>query len=238
MMAELLPLGDLARGSTPGPRGGPERINHTRAGRAERPADPFGLTIRLERHETLYLNGDPARSVFRVRDGLIRMTRITPEGRTLTVRHALPGDFFGEEALTAGERSEVAEALTKVSLDAIDPERIEAGQLVPIAHSLSDQMRRLIDYEYHLQTGNLRARVAHYLLLLSHTALAGIDASGRVFLNVTHELIAEGAASTRETVSKIITGLKEDGLIRPGYRSIVLLDQDALGEAALATHKR
>jgi CRP-like cAMP-binding protein len=216
----------------------PARINHNRPRGADRAPVPFGQTIRLERHETLYLNGDPARSVFLVRDGLVRMTRITPEGRTVTVRHAMPGDFFGEEALTAGERSEIAEAMTKVSLDAIDPERIEAGHLVPIAESLSDQMRRLIDHEYHLQTGNLRARVAHYLLLLSKTALAGIDASGRVFLAVTHELIAEGAASTRETVSKIITGLKEDGLIRPGYRSIVLLDEDGLGKAALATHKR
>jgi hypothetical protein len=40
-------------------------------------------------------NGGNWDSVFRVRDGLLRITRMTPEGRILTVRHLVPGDFFG-----------------------------------------------------------------------------------------------------------------------------------------------
>ncbi len=226
------------RNETLEPLDGAGRGVSGKPGWADRTPDPFSLTIRLERRETLYLNGDPAHSVFRVRDGLIRIARMTPEGRTLTVRHLIPGDFFGEEALTAGKRNEVAEALTTVSIDAIDPERIQAGHLIPITQSLSDQMRRLMDYEYHLQTGNLRSRVAHYLLLLAKTPLAGTDANGQAYVAATHELIAEGTASTRESVSKIITELKGEGLIRPSYGSIVLLDRDGLGEAALATHKR
>ena len=39
----------------------------------------------------------------------------------------------------------------------------------------------------------------------------------------THELIAEGTASTRESVSKIITELRAEGLIESGYRSVVLI---------------
>jgi CRP-like cAMP-binding protein len=38
---------------------------------------------------------------------------MTPQGRNLTVRHVLPGDFFGEEALTDGERAEAAEFLNE-----------------------------------------------------------------------------------------------------------------------------
>ena len=69
-------------------------------------------TLKFQRKQTLYLNGDPAQSVYRVRDGLIRITRMTPEGRTLTVRHLMPGDFFGEEAFINSQREEIAEALT------------------------------------------------------------------------------------------------------------------------------
>jgi CRP-like cAMP-binding protein len=181
-------------------------------------------TLSFHRKQTLYHSGDPAQSVFRVRDGLIRITRMTPEGRVLTVRHVIPGDFFGEEAFMHGNREEIAEALTNAQIEAIDPELINHGDLMTITQSLSKQMQRLMDYEYHLQTGDLRQRVARYLLKLSDTPLAAQDDAGRQVISATHELIAEGTASTRESVSKIITELRSEGLIESGYRSITLLD--------------
>ncbi|MEX2543365.1 MAG: cyclic nucleotide-binding domain-containing protein [Trueperaceae bacterium] len=181
-------------------------------------------TLSFHRKQTLYHSGDPAQSVFRVRDGLIRITRMTPEGRVLTVRHVMPGDFFGEEAFMHGNREEIAEALTNAQIEAIDPEMINHGDLMTITQSLSKQMQRLMDYEYHLQTGDLRQRVARYLINLSDTPLAAQDEARRHVISATHELIAEGTASTRESVSKIITELRSEGLIESGYRSITLLD--------------
>ncbi len=180
--------------------------------------------LKFSRKQTLYHSGDPAQSVFRVRDGLLRITRMTPEGRILTVRHVMPGDFFGEEAFMGGKREEVAEALTSAQIEAIDPQLINYGDLLTITQSLSKQMQRLMDYEYHLQTGDLRQRVSRYLMKLSETPLCTFDGENRPVVSATHELIAEGTASTRESVSKIITELRADGLIESGYRSIVLLN--------------
>src|SRR5690554_4034798 len=192
-----------------------------------------GQMLRFQRRQTLYHNGDPAKSVFRVRDGLVRITRMTPEGRVLTVRHVEPGDFFGEEAFTStGRRDEMAEALTNADIEAIDPALINHQDLFAITQSLSQQMQRLMDYEYHLQTGDLRQRVARYLLQLAETPLSCHNDQGQSVVAATHELIAEGTASTRESVSKIITELRSAGLIESGYRSIVILDDDALDEVA------
>lgn len=181
-------------------------------------------TLNFQRKQTLYHTGDPAQSVFLVREGLVRITRMTPEGRTLTVRHVVPGDFFGEESFRNVEREEMAEALTSAQIEAIDPQLINHQDLMTITKSLSKQMQRLMDYEYHLQTGDLRQRVSRYLLELSETPLATADADGATIISATHELLAEGTASTRESVSKIITELRSDGLIESGYRSIMLLD--------------
>lgn len=189
-------------------------------------------TLKFQRKQTLYHHGDPAQSVFRVKDGLIRITRMTPEGRILTVRHVMPGDFFGEEAFMEGQHEEIAEALTNAQIEAIDPQLINHTDLMTITQSLSRQMQRLMDYEYHLQTGDLRERVARYLLNLSETPLATEDAQGRMVVAATHELIAEGTASTRESVSKIITELRSEGLIESGYRSIVLVEPELLDELA------
>ncbi|CAN5897086.1 transcriptional regulator LdrP [soil metagenome] len=192
---------------------------------------PF-QTLKFQRKQTLYHNGDPAQSVFRVKDGLVRITRMTPEGRVLTVRHVMPGDFFGEEAFMSGKREEIAEALTSAQIEAIDPQLINYGDLMTITQSLSKQMQRLMDYEYHLQTGDWRQRVSRYLIKLSETPLCTDDDEGRPVVSATHELIAEGTASTRESVSKIITELRSDGLIESGYRSIVLLNVPGLDDIA------
>jgi CRP-like cAMP-binding protein len=185
-------------------------------------------TLTFQRRQTLYHSGDPAQSVFRVRDGLVRITRMTPEGRILTVRHLIPGDFFGEEAFMDGQREEIAEALTTAQIEAIDPALINQQDLMSITRSLSVQMQRSMEYQYHLQTGDLRQRVARYLLTLSETPLARRDAQGRPVISATHELVAEGTASTRESVSKIITELRAEGLIASGYRSITLVDREEL----------
>jgi CRP/FNR family transcriptional regulator, LitR-dependent transcriptional activator len=189
-------------------------------------------TLTFHRRQTLYHSGDPAQSVFRVRDGLLRITRMTPEGRILTVRHLIPGDFFGEEAFMDGQREEIAEALTTAQIEAIDPALINQQDLMSITRSLSKQMQRSMEYQYHLQTGDLRQRVARYLLTLADTPLARLDAQGRPVISATHELVAEGTASTRESVSKIITDLRADGLIASGYRSITIVDRDELGALA------
>lgn len=195
-------------------------------------ADNNVQTLTFHRRQTLYHSGDAAQSVFRVRDGLVRITRMTPEGRILTVRHLVPGDFFGEEAFMDGRREEIAEALTTAQIEAIDPTLINQQDLMAITRSLSAQMQRSMEYQYHLQTGDLRQRVARYLITLGATPLARRDPQGRAVISATHELVAEGTASTRESVSKIITELRAEGLISSGYRSITLVDQDALEEIA------
>ena len=68
--------------------------------------------------------------------------------------------------------------------------------LLTITQSLSVQMQRLMDYEYHLQTGDLRQRVSRYLIKLADTPLATRDEMQRPVVSATHELIAEGTAST------------------------------------------
>jgi CRP-like cAMP-binding protein len=181
-------------------------------------------TLQFSRKQTLYHTGDPAQSVFRVCDGLVRLIRMTPEGKIMTVRHVMPGDFFGEEAFVGGKREEVAEVLIRTQIEAIDPQFINFGDLLTITHSLSKQIQHIMDYQYHLQTGDLYQRVSRYLMKLSETPLCTFDEENCPVVSATHELIAEGTASARESVSKIINELRVDGLIESGYRSVVLLN--------------
>lgn len=187
-----------------------------------------GQNLSLKRKQSLFHPGDRSQSIFRVNKGLIRITKMTPEGKIITVRHLEPGDFFGEEVLSGEARTDLAEALTSAQIEAFDPALINGSDLMMITRSLSAQMKRLIDYEYHLQTGDLRERVARYLLLLAATPLGIENEKGQMMVSATHEFLAEGTASTRESVSKIVSDFRMEGLIESGYRNIILLDKDEL----------
>ncbi|MCA9836828.1 MAG: helix-turn-helix domain-containing protein [Trueperaceae bacterium] len=189
---------------------------------------PEAPRMKLEPKQTLYFTGDRAESLFQIKKGMIRFYMTTPEGRSITVRHLVPGDYFGEEALAKGIRQDTAEALTRVETELISPEYLNQSTLNSVIASLSEQMRRVMNYEYHLQQGTLKQRIARYLCALTETPLAYEGDDGNFTLSVTHSFIAEGTSATRESVSALISELSSEGLIASGYAKITLLDMDAL----------
>jgi CRP-like cAMP-binding protein len=181
--------------------------------------------------EVLYYRGDRADMVYQLREGLIRITRLSPEGRIMTVRHILPGDYFGEEVLLENPREENAEVVVDSVVSAFDPQYMDYADLMTITQSLARQMQRLVNYECHLQQGDLYQRVSRYLFALAGTSLAYINEDSHMVVPVTHEFIAQGTAATRESVSEIIMHMRSAKLIETGYRKIVLIDPSGLAAA-------
>lgn len=190
------------------------------------------LRTRYARGDVIYRQGEPTLRLYRAETGMVRLLRTTSRGRTVTVRHVLPGDYFGEDALALPHHPHGAEALTGATILSFGVGELRDEQLLDLARSLGEQLRRTMSYEVHLQSGDLRQRIVRYLLDLADTPLGSEDADSRLFVRATHELLAEGSGSTRESVSKIITELREHGLIESGYRHITLLDLDGLRDVA------
>ncbi|WP_135256135.1 helix-turn-helix domain-containing protein [Thermus caldilimi] len=186
---------------------------------------------RIARKEVVYLAGDRADTLYRLESGLVRIVELLPDGRTLTLRHVLPGDFFGEEALEGKRYRYAAEAMTEAVVRGYDPRGMGHEELQQVARNLARQMRRMQAYEAHLQSGELRARIARYLLFLADTPASYRDERG-LYVTASHEEIADATASTRESVSKILSDLRYEGLIVTAYRKVYLLNVKALEQEA------
>ncbi|MDL2344522.1 helix-turn-helix domain-containing protein [Deinococcus sp. MIMF12] len=182
----------------------------------------------LRRGETLYYAGDAAPSLYRLESGLLRAVRLTPQGRTLTVRHIWPGDVFGEETLHGIVRAHQVTALTDAAVVPLHPQHLGAAELWEVTRSLSAQLQRVMNDGVHIQNGELRERIARYLLNLAESSLGGQHSDGTRFVRATHELIAEGTGATRESVSKLIGEMRDDGLLTPAYRCLTLTDEASL----------
>lgn len=193
------------------------------------PTAPSDLLRRpLRRGDTLYYAGDPAPSLYRLDSGLLRAVRLTPQGRTLTVRHVRPGDVFGEETLHGQPRGHQVVALTDASVTPLHPQHLGPAELWEVTRSLGAQLQRMMTDGVHIQDGELRERIARYLLNLAGSSLGGAHRDGTRYVRATHELIAEGTGATRESVSKLIGEMRDDGLLTPAYRCLTLTDEAGL----------
>ena len=182
----------------------------------------------VRRGETLYYAGDPSPTLYRLETGLLRAVRLTPQGRNLTVRHIQPGDIFGEEVLHAQPRTHQLVALTDAVVTPLHVEQLSVRDLWDVTRSLSLQLQRAVQGGIHVQDGDLRERIARYLLSLADSSLGGTHPGGQRFVRATHELIAEGTGATRESVSKLIGEMRDDGLLLPAYRCLTLTDEAEL----------
>lgn len=121
--------------------------------------------------------------------------------------------------------------MTEALVQGLDPGVMDHQALHQVAKNLARQMRRVHAYEAHLQTGELRARIARYLLFLADTPASARDGQG-LYVTVSHEEIADATASTRESVSKLLSDLRREGLLATAYRRVYLLDLAALEREA------
>ncbi|MBF6593328.1 MAG: cyclic nucleotide-binding domain-containing protein [Thermaceae bacterium] len=182
---------------------------------------------KVRRKEVIYRAGDRADVLYHLERGLVRIIEILPDGRQLTLRHVLPGDYFGEEGLSERAYRYTAEALTDAAAFAVEAKSLSTDDLRSLAGSLASQMVQVQAYETHLQWGELRSRICRYLLYLASTAAQGQDERG-VYVTASHEEIADATASTRESVSKLLSDLRHERTLDTGYRKIYLVDRKTL----------
>lgn len=192
--------------------------------------------VHLDTRQALFHQDNAAGAVYNVTEGMLRLSRLLPDGRRQVVGFAMVGDFLG---LALPERFTVtAEALTPTRLCRFE-KRAFAGLVAEAPHLLQRLYERA-GYELTLAQD-------HMMLLARRTAeekvasfLLGLRARyGRIGRSsVTVELpmgrqdIADHLGLTIETVSRMLNRLDRDRaiLIVPG--GVRLLDGGRL--AALA----
>ena len=80
--------------------------------------------IHFEPGQMIFSRGDPARELYLVLEGKVRLSVLTSDGRELSFAHAGPGNIFGEIAtLDGGERTASATAINRVQVMALPQRR-------------------------------------------------------------------------------------------------------------------
>ena len=173
----------------------------------------------------------PVEALFILKKGRIRIFRVSEDGRALTTAIIEPGTIFGEMVAVGQQmHGSFAEAMGEVVVCVMgqaDVRRLLLGD-PRIATRIAETMgRRLGELEQRLSDAVFKSvpeRVAGTLATLAQgrSRLRG----GQV--RITHEQLAALAGTSRETTTKVLGELADDGLVTLGRGRITVLDVDAL----------
>jgi len=187
----------------------------TRVGRV--PGQPF------------FMQGDPARSLFVVRKGRVKISQITPEGHQIVARYAGPGEMFGCVPLYGGReypatgeaviRSE-AHSWSRAVMDRL-MKRYPAIALNAL-ELLGEELLEVRSRYQELATQRVEQRIARALLRLVRQAGRKVDAGVLIDFPVSRQDIAEITGTTLHTVSRILSGWEQQGIVSSGRQRVVI----------------
>jgi CRP/FNR family cyclic AMP-dependent transcriptional regulator len=208
---------------------------------AEASADALGKLLTSAQlgtyraRQVVYLPGDRASGVHFVGNGRVKISKVTRDGKELTLAYRSTGDFFGETCLLDGRpREEMVEAMepcTTVEVPQTDlDELLQANVSVayPMVRTLIARRRDLETKVEQLIFKDVGSKLAELLLRLG-TEHGVENKKGLVLgLKITHQEMANLIGSTRETVSLTLSQFKRKGFIATEGRRVILADTEGL----------
>ncbi|PST20608.1 transcriptional regulator [Mesorhizobium plurifarium] len=193
-------------------------------------ADDFALTQTAGPHlvatykagREIYAEGDAIEKCYEVSKGAVRVYRLLSDGRRQVVSFHLPGEMFGFEA--GSSHCFFAEAITETTLAVFGRRQMQERSRDLLALALTGMARA---QQHLLVIGRQCAveRIAAFLVDLCERQGGG----RQLRLPMSRQDIADYLGLTIETVSRVVTKLKERSVISlTDARTIDIVRPDAL----------
>jgi CRP/FNR family transcriptional regulator, cyclic AMP receptor protein len=204
-------------------------------GDVERNAGLFTMKT-FARKASIFDQSDPARTVYMIKRGGIRIARLTADGKEVTVAVLGQGDIFGEESLFAGSpRTTFAVALEETLLcqahaeDLFSLLKAEPQLALNVAKVVSDRLVEMTATVEDLAYAQVSDRLMHLLRRLALEHGRPVEGGVEITVRLTHADIASLVGSTRETVSLELARLVRAGRLRQRGQTLIVPPERATG---------
>ena len=190
--------------------------------------------VECKRNTIFYFAHERSDSVFLVKQGRVKLTRTSAEGREVILDILAPGEIFGELAVTGEElRTHSATAIDDAMVCIIT--RREFEDLLRRHPEMALKVLKLVglrrrELEMRLEDLIFQPVANRLVLTLLWQARrhGKIDGDGSLSLPLTQKDLAHLIGASREAVAEQLADFKQQGLLRTGYRSLVLIDPKGL----------
>ncbi|MHB9024914.1 MAG: Crp/Fnr family transcriptional regulator [Armatimonadota bacterium] len=187
-----------------------------------------GQIRRFDRGEILFLEGEPCKGLYLIRSGVVKIFKESESGREQILALLRAGDTVAElplfdnapyPASAAAMDNSVILVIPKARFDDLLARRPQLSKALIAA--LSRRLRSLVELIADLSLRQVRQRLARFVL----EEAGGNDS---FHLKLTNEELAARLGSVRDVISRTLSGLQADGLIRLNGRHLEIKDRGAL----------
>lgn len=181
--------------------------------------------------ETIFHQGSAGNSLYIIISGQVRIFTVSEAGQELTVSIFRDGNFFGELALLDGlPRSASAQAMCTTTT--LTLHRAAFLHIInacpPIAASILEVMaarlRQTTTNAEQLAGLSAAERVVQQLVRLAQQHGISDGAATLIDLRLTQDSLASISGTTRETVNRVLSGLRDQGLVQLERARIRVID--------------
>lgn len=186
--------------------------------------------------ENIFLEGTKSHTLYLINEGKIKLYKFTKDGKQQILHILSDGDFFGELNLFKdSEYSFNAEAivptkictLTKDKMKKIIMEKPEIG--IKILEIVGDRLSKVETLAQHLATNDVESRLAYLLIDMMESYGIKKKEGVEIELPISREDMSNYTGVARETISRKLKKLEEDGFLKlVGTKKVIILDEEAL----------
>jgi CRP/FNR family transcriptional regulator, cyclic AMP receptor protein len=186
------------------------------------------------KNQIIFMEEETGNYMYLVLSGKVKVSKAGSAGKETILAIHRAGDFFGEMSLLDGKTSPATVSAMEdskiISLSGADFHKYllhNEKVMLQIIHVLCARLRQVWQTQSQSSsTAESKIRMGIYDLAKKH----GIrDAHGTIIdLKITHQELAEMVGTSRETVTRVLAHLREQGIIEITERRMTLLDPKAL----------
>jgi len=202
---------------------------------ALRALDSVKFTTLYPRGALLFVEGQPARGVYVLCSGRVKLSATSRNARVIITRIVRAGEILGLCAALSGAPYEVtAETLEPAQVNFV--RRADFLRLLSSHSEASLRAAQQLGRNYSAALEQVRmlglsnsaaAKLARFLLEVG-AAAAGSGRADRLKLALTHEEIGQLIGASRETVTRLFSEFKHENLIQVRGATLLLNDRTAL----------
>jgi len=197
--------------------------------------DQVAVMREVTKGERLYLQGSADKNVYILKEGAVKITKLTSNGKEIILDIFKGGSIFGEmSAIDPRERDESAEVVEDGLICTINREHFQ--DLMQAVPGLSIRITKIIRFRlWKIENRLLDLVYSSVEQRLAKTIVNLLDDFGiphgdgyLLKIRLTHNDYADLIASTRETVTATFNKLKKKGLIDFEGKQVVVRDLEKL----------
>lgn len=195
--------------------------------------------LSFEANKYIYLPDEPARKIFLISGGRVKIGTYGNDGKEVTKAILSPGEVFGELALISDDsRRDFAYSLEETTLCVL-----EKGDLQAMLRERSELQlffmrligNRTLQLEQRLENlmfKTSRSRIVEFLHELAESKGRRVGFEREVRNMLTHKEIADLTGTSRQTVNAVLNDLRRQNILTFDRKRMLVRDMEKLVQAA------